>query len=62
MEQLSEEYMIEKDEVYGFDFALYPRNHNGTHSHSLALIKKISGNEKMKSLEKWIKICHAVKK
>jgi hypothetical protein len=54
--------MIEKDEVYGFDFALYPRNQNGTHSHSLALVKKISGNEKMKSLEKWIKICHAVKK
>jgi hypothetical protein len=62
MDKLSEKYTIEKDEVYGFDFAAYPRSQNVTHSHSLALIKNISENEKMKYIEKSIKISHAVKK
>jgi hypothetical protein len=43
MEKISEKYKVEKDEVYGFDFAVYPKTENKEHSHSLALIKTIEG-------------------
>ena len=62
MDKIGEKYNLEKDEVYGFDFAVYPKTQNVNHSHSLALIMTISDNQKMKEIEKWIKICHSVKK
>lgn len=42
--------------------AVYPKKNNVKHLHSVALIKKISEDKKMKDIEKWVKICHSVKK
>ena len=44
MDKIGEKYNLEKDEVYGFDFAVYPKTQNVNHSHSLALIMTISDN------------------
>lgn len=42
MQKLEQNYNLIKDDVYGFDLAVYPKQNNGKHLHSLALIKKIT--------------------
>lgn len=42
MQQIEKEFILKPDEVYGFDLAVYPKNEDGKHLHSLALIKMIS--------------------
>lgn len=54
-------YQLVQDTVYGFDYAAYPPNQKGKHTHSVALVKKI-GNESMIELEGWLRICQGVKK
>lgn len=39
MEFLKEKYKVVQDDIYGFDFAVYPPNQDEKHYHSLALVK-----------------------
>ena len=56
-----EGYIIQPDQVYGFDYAVYKQGSTDYHTHSVALIKKIE-DEAFGEVEKWLKICNSVRK
>lgn len=52
-----------EDTVYGFDYAIYEQKQNeACHTHSIALVKDVKEKDKVKEIQKWIKIANSVKK
>ena len=57
-----DELRWKEDTVYGFDFVVERAAKDEDHLHSIALVKDITKDDKMKDVEKWVKIAHSVRK